>query len=51
MTASPIVVETNTHYQQLLKSDIIQHNIVPISGMQDLKDANEKLVSVDENVP
>ncbi|KAI9469765.1 MAG: DNA replication pre-initiation complex subunit Cdc45 [Benjaminiella poitrasii] len=37
-------------FQALLKSDIIPHKIVPVSGHKDLEDANEKLVSKDENL-
>ncbi|CAO3645750.1 unnamed protein product [Mucor fragilis] len=37
-------------FQALLRSDIIPHKIVPVSGMKDLEDANEKLVSKDENL-
>ncbi|CAO3590605.1 unnamed protein product [Absidia cylindrospora] len=34
----------------LLKSDIIQHKIVPVSGYKDLQKANEELVAKDEQL-
>ncbi|KAI8646057.1 CDC45 family [Parasitella parasitica] len=37
-------------FQALLRSDIIPHKIVPVSGHKDLEEANEKLVSKDENL-
>ncbi|KAI7902091.1 CDC45 family [Cokeromyces recurvatus] len=37
-------------FQSLLKTDIIPHKIVPVSGHKDLEDANEKLISKDENL-
>ncbi|SAM08075.1 hypothetical protein [Absidia glauca] len=36
--------------QSLLKRDIIQHKIVPVSGYQDLKKANVELVAKDEQL-
>ncbi|CAO3644119.1 unnamed protein product [Mucor hiemalis] len=37
-------------FQALLKSDIIPHKIVPVSGYKDLITANEKLVTKDEDL-
>ncbi|KAI8089535.1 DNA replication pre-initiation complex subunit Cdc45 [Halteromyces radiatus] len=36
--------------QSLLKRDIIQHKIVPVSGYQDLQKANDDLVAKDEQL-
>ncbi|OBZ82830.1 Cell division control protein 45, partial [Choanephora cucurbitarum] len=37
-------------FQSVLKTDIIQHKIVPVSGHQDLVDANTKLIEKDQDL-
>ncbi|KAI9320750.1 CDC45 family [Dichotomocladium elegans] len=37
-------------FQSLLKSDLIQHKLVPVSGYRDLEKANEELVAADPDL-
>ncbi|KAI7868943.1 CDC45 family [Spinellus fusiger] len=37
-------------FQALLKGDMIQHKIVPVSGYKDLENANEKLIKRDSDL-